>query len=66
VSNLTVYRGMKLTKDLAQKGRLLPGKKDSLARVRSSAQPLRMNSPNRKPAFDELDERIVAAIGRLA
>ena len=66
MANLTVYRGRKLTKDLAQK-------LDDAAREKGFSSPsafIRAAIENelisRKPAFDESEERIVATMDRLA
>jgi len=66
MANLTVYRGMKLTKELAQK-------LEAAAREKGFSSPsafIRAAIENelisRKPAFDESEERIVATIDRLA
>ena len=62
MANLTVYRGMKLTKDLAQK-------LDAATREKGFSSPsafIRAAIENelisRMPAFDESEERIVATM----
>jgi len=66
MANLTIYRGMKLTKDLAQK-------LEAAARERGFSSPsafiraaIENELTSRKPVFDESEGRIVATIDRLA
>jgi hypothetical protein len=65
MANLTVYRGMKLTKDLAQK-------LEAAAREKGFSSPsafiraaIENELSSRRPPFDESEERIVATMDRL-
>ena len=66
MANLTVYRGMKLTKDLAQR-------LEATARGKGFSSPsafiraaIENELTSRRPVFDESEDRIVATIDRLA
>jgi hypothetical protein len=66
MANLPVYRGMKLTKGLAQK-------LEAAAREKGFSSPsafirtaIENELTSRKPVFDESEERVVATIDRLA
>jgi metal-responsive CopG/Arc/MetJ family transcriptional regulator len=66
MANLTVYRGMKLTKDLALKLEVATREKGFSSPSAFIRAAIENELTSRKPVFDESEERIVATIDRLA
>jgi hypothetical protein len=66
MANLTVYRGVKLTKDLSQKLEAATTQKGFSSPSAFIRAAIENELTSRKPVFDESEERIVSTIDRLA
>ena len=66
MANLTVYRGMKLTKELAQKLQTAAAEKGFSSPSAFIRSAIENELGSRKPVFDESEQRIVATVDRLA
>ena len=66
MATLAVYRGVKLTKDLAQKLEAAAKEKGFSSPSAFTRTAIENELTSRKPVFDESEERVVATIDRLA
>jgi Arc/MetJ-type ribon-helix-helix transcriptional regulator len=66
MANLSVYRGVKLTKELAEKLEAAAAEKGFSSPSAFIRSAIENELTSRKPVFDESEQRIVATIDRLA
>ena len=66
MANLSVYRGMKLSKELAQKLETAAAEKGFSSPSAFIRSAIENELSSRKPVYDESEQRLVATIDRLA